>query len=63
MNKAFLMLFLSFNSTITPRPELTNKPAKSAPKDNEPCKYNSVTNKLAAQLGIKPMMELNKGVK
>ena len=57
------MFFLFLIKTIIPKPELTNKPAKSAPKEMEPVTYNSVINRLDAQLGIRPIMALNKGVK
>ena len=57
------MFLYSLNKTIMPRPEFTNKPAKRAPNDNVPDRYNSVIKTLEAQFGIKPIMEVNKGAK
>ena len=48
---------------MTPRPELTNKPANKAPKDKEFFKYSSVTKTLEAQFGMSPMMDVNKGAR
>ena len=50
MNNVFFQLLRSFNNTITPRPELTKRPANKAPKDKEPFKYNSVINQISRQL-------------
>ena len=63
MINALLTVFLSFNKTITPKPELTNSPANNAPNDKEPSANNSEIKILEAQLGIKPMIEANKGAK
>ena len=51
----FFALFLFFKSIIIPRPELTNKPDKSAPKDKVSLTNNSVINNDDEQLGIKPI--------
>ena len=48
---------------MTPKPELTNKPANKAPKDKVPDKYNSVIKTLEAQFGIKPIIDVNRGAK
>ena len=48
---------------MTPKPELTNKPANKAPKDKVPDKYSSVIKTLEAQLGIRPIIDVNKGAK
>ena len=57
------MTVFSFNKTITPKPELTNKPANKAPNDNEPLTNNSVIKMLEAQLGIKPTIDANNGAR
>ena len=57
------MFLYSLTKIMTPKPELTNKPANKAPNDKVPDKYNSVIKTLDAQLGIKPMMDVNKGAK
>ena len=61
--KARFATFLFFNRTIIPSPELTNNPAKSAPKERDPSAKSLVISKLLAQLGIRPMMEANNGVR
>ena len=61
--KAFLMVFLSLNKTVIPKPELTNNPAKSAPNDKLPEINSSVIKILEAQFGIRPTIEENKGAK
>ena len=63
MNKAFLMVFLSLIKTITPKPELTKRPANKAPNEMDPETNNSVINKLDEQFGMSPIIALNKGVK
>lgn len=60
---AFPIVFLSFNKTIKPKPELTNKPANKAPNDKLPEMNNSVIKIDEAQLGIRPIIEANKGAK
>ena len=57
------MTVFSFKSTITPKPELTSRPANNAPKDNEPLTNNSVIKMLEAQLGINPTNEANNGAR
>lgn len=52
-----------FNKSIAPKPELTNRPAKSEPKEIEPPMNNSVIKILEAQLGINPIIEQYNGVK
>lgn len=59
----FFIDFLFLRSIIIPKPELTNNPDSKAPKDNEPLINNSVINKLEAQLGIKPIIDVNNGAK
>ena len=48
---------------MTPKPELTNKPANKAPNDNVPDKYSSVIKTLEAQFGISPIIDVNNGAK
>ena len=59
----FLRFLCSLNKIMTPKPELTNNPANKAPKDNVFDKYNSVIKTLEAQLGIRPIIDVNNGAK
>ena len=59
----FIAAFLCLSNIIRPRPALINNPASKAPNDKLPSINNSLNNKLDAQLGIKPIMEANKGDK
>ena len=59
----FFADFLFLKSISIPNPELTNNPESNAPKDKEPLMNNSVINKLEAQLGIKPIIDVNNGAK
>ena len=60
---ALLALFLFFKSSIIPRPELTSNPASKAPNEMSSSANNFVISRLEAQLGIKPIIEANNGVK
>ena len=46
-----------------PRPELTSRPQTKAPNERFPPTNNSVSRSDDAQLGIKPIIEVNKGAK
>ena len=48
---------------MMPRPELTNNPATSAPKERLPPINSSLRRTLLAQFGISPISEPNKGAK
>lgn len=47
--------------TSIPKPELTSKPPHKAPKERFPPTNNSVNKSDDAQLGIKPIIQENRG--
>ena len=63
MIKALVIVFLFLSKTIIPKPEFTNKPESKAPKGMLPFIYKEEIRTLLEQLGIKPIIEENNGVK
>ena len=61
--KLSLILLLSLNKYISPRPALHIKPASVAAKGNESTIYNSAMIIEDAQFGIKPINVARSGVK
>ena len=59
----FLIESLFFNKIIIPNPAFINNPDKSAPNGKALLRYNSEIRTLPTQLGIIPIIEVNKGVK
>ena len=60
----FIFRFSFFLNKLTnPNPAFINNPLNKAPKDKPLIIYNSLKTTLLAQLGITPMILLNKGAK